>query len=186
MGNTPNFTLPYEDQAEPLTRDWPGSLASKAGEQSFASDLDTKLNNLLPWRHEISPLSTPILQTGSFADLPTTLQMSGFVRYNISSAQNDEVGWDIVLSAGTWKAELACVTGTAYPILTLRLDGVDTSATFDLYAASGPNWNVAKTATGIVIATPGKKRLSLKAATKNASSSGYQFLFSQLTLQRTA
>ncbi len=101
-----------------------------------------------------------------------------------SGAQNDEIGWDIDLQAGTYSIHLLTYSDTNRGIFTISIDGV-TAGTADHYSASGI-FNVLRSITGVVIATGGKKRLLIQMATKHASSSAYFGVITSIYIQRTA
>jgi hypothetical protein len=100
-----------------------------------------------------------------------------------SGAQNDEINWDVVLEAGTWDLVLHHRKSSNVGIYTVSLGGVSVG-TIDGYAAAGTAGK--NTLSGITVATTGKKRLKLKMATKNASSSGYVATIEVISLRRTA
>lgn len=104
--------------------------------------------------------------------------------YNGSNAQNDEYGWDVILGAGTWTISLTHYKGSTYGIASVRLDGT-TVGSVDCYNASTTWYNPASI-TGVSVASSGKKRLSIKIASKNASSSGYYAAIQAFALRRTA
>jgi hypothetical protein len=77
-------------------------------------------------------------------------------------------------------------TGSQRGIYTITLDGTSIGSTIDGYAGSGSD-NVISTVTGITVATPGKKRLLVKMATRNPSNTtSYLGHLNAITLQRTA
>jgi len=102
-----------------------------------------------------------------------------------SGAQNDEIDWDVVVGAGTWKFALIHYTGTFAGIYSVQIDGT-TVGTIDGYVNPGGPNAIAAPIVGIVVATTGKKRVGLKMATKNASSSGYYGLIHHAKFLRTA
>jgi hypothetical protein len=117
------------------------------------------------------------------ANLATAI-FSGYLTNATGVAQNDEITWPVSLSAGTWTISMIHHTFTDRGIYTFRLDG-STVGTIDGYSA-GSTLNVVSTITGIAVAASGKKTLSVKMATKNASSSNYSFLSPLICLVRTA
>lgn len=102
-----------------------------------------------------------------------------------SGAQNAEVGWDEVLGAGTWDFVLFHYSESNRGIYTLRFDGVD-KGTIDGYAGTPGSMFASGSVTGITVATTAKIRVTLKMATKNASSSSYYGTISGYQLRRTA
>lgn len=138
----------------------------------------------LPWTIDINPFTAPATQT-NWNTIQAGSSSQIFGGYKVTTgAQNAEIGWDVVLAAGTWTLSLLHATGIDVGIYTASLDGVSIG-TIDGYAASGVN-NVVSTITGITVAPSGKKRLLLKMATKNATSTSYLARISGLRLLRTA
>lgn len=107
-------------------------------------------------------------------------------KYSGNGAQNNEIYWDVPMSAGTWALELYYFTDPSYGIFTILIDDVEVG-TVDSYIASGGTRTRAEI-TGIAVATSGVKRIKLKAATTNASSTSprYRLDFSALVGTRTA
>lgn len=135
------------------------------------------------WRIDIVPLAGTVAMTGSVLAFAAAVLYGGYV-YNSSAAQNDEYGWDVVLAAGTWRLDFVFRKNNNYGIVTVNLDGTSLG-TVDEYNSSQTDGNVGSI-TGFTVATTGKKRLSFKAATKNASSAGYFVVCQGLALTRTA
>lgn len=103
--------------------------------------------------------------------------------FNSSSAQNDAIAWDVVLSAGVWNCSIHCRKATNTGIFTLNQDGVS-MGTADSYAAS-PAYAKLQI-TGWTVSTTGKHTMQLKMATKNGSSSGYLGELFGVSFRRTA
>lgn len=102
---------------------------------------------------------------------------------NSSSAVNDAIAWDVILSAGTWDAHFWVRKSTNTGIITLNQDG-SSAGTVDTYAAAAAAAKVS--ITGWTVSATGKKRMQLKMATKNASSSNYVLNIFALEFRRTA
>lgn len=106
--------------------------------------------------------------------------------YESTVGQNDEIYWDVGLSGGTWDFQLIHNTGPNRGIYTVSIDG-SSIGTIDGYTASGIG--AAKFTksqiTGVSI-TAGKRRIKLKMATKNGSSSAYFGTIQVLSFRRTA
>ncbi len=100
-----------------------------------------------------------------------------------SGAQNDEIYWDLGVSGGTWDITVVYYRGNNRGIATVSVDGVS-AGTIDFYNASAVV-NQIGTITGVSI-TAGKRRLKLKMATKNGSSSSYFGTIQWVQLRRTA
>lgn len=137
---------------------------------------------LLPWLIDINPLHEPHERTGWGTLLVNTSSLAN--GYRSGAVQNDLLGWDVVLAGGTWTVELLYAKASTQGIVTLSIDGTDIG-TIDTYAASTQH-NQLSSVSGVSVTTPGKKRLRLKMATKNASSSGYDQRLIHVQLRRTA
>lgn len=154
---------------------------------------------ILPWRIQLVPMfATPNATTGTWGLIgssdsgftfpfytPGSTANSGTATetYNSTAAQNDAIAYDLVLAKGTWDCHIWVRKSTNTPILTLNQDGVS-AGTVDTYAASAAAAKVS--ITGFTVASTGKKRMQLIAATKNASSSGYQVVVFAIEFLRTA
>lgn len=131
----------------------------------------------LPWQAEFS-------KTGTWVRNNTSAMLGMGEFYQSPIAQNNEVSWNIWLDAGTYKYCHVFYKDSGQGIHHVRLDDVDVG-TIDAYAAASSNNNYAEV-TGITVATAGVKKFSIKAATKNASSSNYQTDFSSCAWIKTA
>lgn len=102
--------------------------------------------------------------------------------YNVSNAQDDQVDYWIWLSNGTYTFSLFFRKDTNYAIYTILIDG-SSVGTIDSYGAAS-NANIA-TVSNISISSTGRHVLSLKAATRNASSNGWILQFHSFSMFRT-
>lgn len=100
-----------------------------------------------------------------------------------SPAQNDEIGWYVVLAAGTWNFTLNLRESTNVCIYTVTIDG-SSIGTIDGYSASATATST--TITGFTVSTTGRKLLKLAALTKNASSTNYVIDIKSMHFRRTA
>ncbi len=100
-----------------------------------------------------------------------------------TGAQNESVTYRRHLSAGTWKLQIVGTVANSLGIYTVYLDGTSVG-TIDAYAASS-SWGTLSL-TGITVPTTGLHEITLKMATKNASSSAYGGQLSDIMLTRTA
>lgn len=141
------------------------------------------LSSTLPWQIDINVFSTAATQTNFNTITQSSLHLMGGYR-GTTAHQNAEVGWDVILAAGTWTITIGHAENTSYGIYTVSLDG-SSVGTVDGYNASATS-NVVDTITGVTVATTGKKRLLLKMATKNASSTNYDAVLYFVSLTRTA
>ena len=138
----------------------------------------------LPWTIDISPFLTAATQTNWSTRAVDTSQITGGLKSSTGTVADDEIGWDVVLAAGTWTIEWLYVKGSNVGIFTVSLDG-SSVGTVDGYAAS-TTYNSNGSITGVTVDSTGKKRLLFKMATKNASSSAYRGNLSAIRLLRTA
>jgi hypothetical protein len=91
--------------------------------------------------------------------------------------------WQVSLDAGTYALDLWWVRGTGNGIVTLSVDGGSAHATtVDTYGTFLANQTTAFT--GIIL-TSGLHTFRFTRATKNGSSSGYNFQFHMIVLSRT-
>lgn len=165
-------------------------VASEAAGGSFDPDIH------LPWHELVLPqVVTPDATTGTWALIafteninypflnPAGTSVGAGALYNSSTAQNDAIAWDLILAAGTWDAHFHVRKSSNTGIITLQQAGAD-QGTVDTYAAAAAFAKVS--VTGFTVATTGKKRMNVKAATKNASSSGYLLELYAIEFRRTA
>lgn len=158
---------------------------------------------ILPWHISFLPMiTTPDATTGTWALSATTGSTdSGFgfpiyvpgstansgggnhITNASASAQNDAWAVDVVLAAGTWDFHCWVRKSTNTGIITLQQDGSD-MGTVDTYAAAAAAAKVS--VTGWSVSATGKKRMNLKMATKNASSSNYVLTMFGIEFRRTA
>lgn len=99
-------------------------------------------------------------------------------------AQNDEITFKVYLMAGTWALDVMYTKSSSFGIMTISIDG-SSIGTVDAYAGS-TEVNKISEITGITVATGGLKTVSIKIATKNASSSSYNCYLGALNFRRTA
>lgn len=138
-----------------------------------------------PRRVEIIPWGFYEHKVGSFtfSRFQGSVYLGGGLSYaSAGSAVNDEIGWVVTLDAGTWALDLIHAPFTDRAIYTLKLDST-TIGTIDGYGTS--SYNVVSTVTGITVSTAGQYTLKSVHASKNASSSGYNFAFQLIVLRRT-
>jgi hypothetical protein len=161
-------------------------LAADALKQDAATAAtDAELAAVYPWRIDIVPFTNTIFVQGTRAFTGPGNNTGGGTVYNNTGALNDEYGWDVVLGAGTWSFEGQFQRQNSGAIASLRLDGVEIT-TFDMYTAS-PTPNAIFGVAGIIVPTSGKKRLTLKATSRNAlNTTGYYMITQALSLRRTA
>jgi hypothetical protein len=101
-----------------------------------------------------------------------------------TNAVDNEIGFDVVLAAGTWTFELLHTMNSGNGIYSIQFDGVQ-KGVIDGYASTWTT-NVLSSVTAISVPTSGVVRIKLKMSTKNASSSGYAGIIQHIQLRRTA
>jgi len=138
----------------------------------------------LPWLIDVDVFGTAIAQVNwNDIQFPAGENwVHGAAKFS-SGAQNDEINFDVVLAAGTWTIEVMHRKSTNLGIYSVQLDGVEVG-TIDGYGAAAPNTR--SSIANIVVAAAGKKRLKLKMAAKNPSSSSYFGELHHIQLRRTA
>src|SRR3990167_1758173 len=114
------------------------------------------------------------------ASVSTLLSMGSITTPN---TQNSELVWPLYLDSVTWKVADVHVTNGNYGIATY-IFGATTIGTIDYYSA-GTVSNVYAEITGFVNVTPQAADLTVRAATKNASSTGYYLELMSIALIRT-
>ena len=149
------------------------SLATPFSVSSAATGLQAAANipwltNLepLPWRHDIN-VFMPV--AGWKANVITTSLHNGAMFS--TGAQNDEISWDVVLSAGTWGITLMHRRAGNRGIYSVRIDGVEVGS-IDGYSSTTID-NAVSSISGVAITATGRRRVSLKMATKNPAASGF-------------
>lgn len=159
-----------------------------AGQTSGPGDI----NHLYPWRHFLHGYASMLnasSQVGTWQRVTTqweaALQVmnNGWGMFNTAGAQNDELAYNLPMSAGTWTITLITRKSSNTGICTVLIDGTSVG-TADTFAASvGLGiFNI----TGVTVATSGVHKVTLRAATKNASSTGFFLNFLAADIFRTA
>lgn len=117
-----------------------------------------------------------------------TLTVSTTALYNgykqSASTINSEISFDVALDAGTWTVELLHVKASDSGIYHVQIDGVD-QGTVDGYNAA-TSVNQLGSVTGVIIDAQKRVTLTLKIASKNASSSNYVARLQHVQLRRTS
>jgi hypothetical protein len=131
----------------------------------------------------ILPFNYSSVIQGTWALVNESSQAFNYYLYNSSNAQNDQIDFKVYLAAGTYTFKELIHKTSDSAILTLLIDGIS-QGTIDHYDGSGA-YNILASITGIVISTPGLKTLSLKAATRNVSATGWYLYLTALSLFRT-
>lgn len=130
---------------------------------------------LLPWRIDIEGLSPPDLNTGF-----ENFIAGGYAFTRYCTALNDEVGWDVILAAGTWDVQVWHWHNTDEGLFTAYIDAASIG-THDCNAAS--DTGIRTNFTGNVVATTGKKRIRIKCTT---ATGGSVIAINGIFLRRTA
>lgn len=137
-------------------------------------------------------LNSPSASTGTWVNVnqgaPSTIvgpfvYATAIAHYNSSNAQNDDISYEIPLSAGTWDCRIFVRKFNNGGIITLLMDAAS-QGTMDTYSASDSFTTVS--VTGFTVATTGLKTMTFRMATKNASSGGYYGVMFGIEFHRTA
>lgn len=102
--------------------------------------------------------------------------------FNSSNAQNDRIDWNFAVGGGTYKLSFIGVKASSEAIWTILIDGVS-AGTLDFYNATTVQ-NTAASLTGISISRGGHT-IGIKAATRNASSTGWFIEIAPFVIERT-
>ena len=103
--------------------------------------------------------------------------------YGYLSGLNSEITAQLALAAGTYRVDLISIKNNSGGQCALKLDGA-TLATFNGYNATQV-FNAPFSVTGVSV-SEGLHSLNLQVTGKNASSTGYAFAFTYITVRRTA
>ena len=156
------------------------SQADNSTKLATTAYVDTKYAGdhllLVGWQNSGVTQGTWIIQASSSYVLAQTYT-------NSTTTQNDQIDFLIGVSGGTYTIVLMYTKATSVGIATILVDG-SSVGTIDMYAGSTTNNNVSSL-TGVSIAA-GRRTISIKIATKNASSSQYRIFFNSLGLFRTS
>lgn len=131
----------------------------------------------------ILPFTYATKTGGTVTNVASMQDWLAFYTHFVPAAQNDELTFKVNLDAATYDLRLLHVRYTDKGIYTVAIDGT-TVATLDGYGTVAHY--VILTQTGISVATAGLKTLSVKMATKNASSTSYEMALCAILLNRTA
>lgn len=137
-----------------------------------------------PNRVEICPWGywEHVVAGGTITRFQDSSILSGGLVYQGTPAQNDEIGWKVLLRAGTWTITLIHFRSTDRGIYTVKLD-TTSIGTIDGYGSAAGN--VVSAITGVSVSTPALYTLKLVMATKHASSSNYYYAPQWIICQRT-
>lgn len=131
-----------------------------------------------PWMYDLAPQGTWAI----FVD-GTIVRNSGIDNTG-SLNDGDEVLYKDYVPAGTYTVKFIGSKGTTFGIIKIKIDGV-VVATFDMYNGASQT-NQIQTQTGISVASSGVKEIKVGIDGKNALSSNYAAIFSELVFYRTA
>ncbi len=158
-----------------------GALSSRVVASSIT--LPT-LNPVWPNLIDIDPMSGASANT-NWSGFNDSLGSFYYGTEKLSNGtQNDSIEFDVLIGTGTWDLTFIYNKGNNRGIFTVTLGGAS-FGTQDAYNASSANNNKA-TMTGLVVTTPGAKRLKFQMATKNASSSNYYGGLQHIQLRRAS
>lgn len=182
-GGTTYDPVPFEARAGyPTPPASSISILANDGSGTVSWEDTNSIVGAAPWQIDINVFMPPATNV-NWTGFSTGSMIMGCYRLS-SGAQNDEIGWDVVLAKGTWTISLLHAKANNAGIYTVSLDGV-TVDTIDAYASATTYDNVSSIS-GYDVASTGRKRLLLKMATKNASSAGYYGYLQSVSLRRTA
>jgi len=135
-------------------------------------------------RVEIAPFAYSSIGQGTFSFWIQDINIPfAYVFRNTSTADGDNISYDIYLDAGTYTLRILHMRYGSAGILDVDIDGVEV-ASFDLYRATYAV--TLSTETSISIATAGRKTLRLRIDGKHADSSDYAMYIIWISLWRTA
>ncbi len=143
---------------------------------------NTKYVNAIPYctRVNFPPQNTSSRPQGTWS-LNFNGSQPGGQLFNSTSAQNDNVTYNFSIFGGSaYILQLTYFASTDKGIFTFLIDGVSVG-TIDSYNSGGAAFGRISSVTGITI-TSGAHILTVKAATKNASSSGFGLFWSCLEI----
>ena len=143
-----------------------------------------------PWLQQIIPTVGPPTSTagGAWSNVVAAGVLTGGW-FQSSGALNDEAVWNVMVAPGTWRLDVTYYRDTNRGIETWALDDgagtYTTLGTLDQYG--GGATNLVHSLTGLVVGGSAvNRKLRVKAASKNASSSAYYILIQSIHLLRTA
>lgn len=136
-----------------------------------------------PWMATVSPWTEPTSGNATEAEQSAS-SVNGGYRQFVSAVQNNAVTWRVALTAGTWRLDLRHLGNTNGGIASITLNGAAVG-TADAYAAALV-WVTTRSFPGIVVPTTAVVPVTLTISTRHASSTGWQFWMSHLSLTRTA
>lgn len=108
----------------------------------------------------------------------------GMARLYTADAINSEIAWQVWMDVGTWKIAYVYQTAPNYGIASFLIDSASVG-TIDQYNAAGAVNNYGEVS-GISVTTAGLKTLTIRAASRHASSTGYFLPMNSIALIRTA
>lgn len=165
--------------------DWYCTVAGKAevgGTAQFSSEGVAPVGA----QSYISPMGPPAQQSGTTAAFFSTSYFNSMIRhFSGSPSAGAEMEYLVYLAPGTYQWDGFMGMASTRGQVTFSLDGATIGlAEYDTYNASTSNLQV--TITGIVVPQAGWHVLTMTAATKNASSTGFDIGFSGGVFTKTA
>lgn len=149
---------------------------------SADSDAGSDLDNL-PWFVDCPPVNYNATTGPATLVQTTSTAWGSYVR--LSDAINEYTEYKVWLTQGTYTMSMVSVNGTSGGIATLTIDGGSSLGTVDTYNGS-TTYNNVGTITSINVATTGIHTIRLTAATKNASSGGYNLDVAWIQFRKTS
>ena len=157
--------------------------------------VDELLNNIMEvrviseWQQGITPIlvgwQATVNSGGAMAFSGNALITNGGTWAHTTPAINDKLTYPyLALKKGEWDIRVYYTKDNASGICTIKLNDVTTILTIDAYAASGTNNNVSQAS--FTVSADDIYYLTLKQASKNASSGNYKFAHNFVFLRRVS
>lgn len=134
------------------------------------------INPWLDWSH--------VVAGGTITRRQASYYLSGGDMYQGTPAQNDEIGWPVLLNSGTWTMTVIHNTSNNQAIQTHKLDST-TVGTVDGYSV-GSTLNVVHEISGIVVAAPAVYTHKIVTASRHASATDWYWELSHIVWRQTA
>jgi hypothetical protein len=180
----------YMSPLQPVTKQYDGAYWHVV-QSGFDRDIDTLRSDqpviqIFPW------VNAPSKKNGTWLTQLDTGIPAGCYYNNNSNAQGDSYGYDVVPEPGSWRVDVMYSGQPNRAIAAIALDNgvylpaVGVIGTIDFYQSSG---SPAFTVQGLTFTVPGpekmRRTLWFRAATRNASSTGWFLPIIAIQLRRT-
>lgn len=157
------------------------SVGTSAG--TVAAGDDSRFNSIVPaqWLNTIGATTPFVSEVGTSSIVAIASRFGG--GYFQTIGLNNEVVYNVVLSAGTYHIQMLYEAHSVNGIWGFYLDGVSLGVSIDGYNASNIANSKAVTA-AFTVATSGKKAFTIRTTGKNGSSSAYYQMWNFIYLVR--